>query len=166
VSHAYKYKELALPASIHLNYYSKLDEVIMLNKILGIFRSVKSNPLPKEIKEFIINHDIKFNGFGGLNINRQVVSEYGYLVRILTEGRLETLYDFRDIFNHGGLLRENIKQELSRDVLRESEAFGYSRQTTEGNILRLQGLVETIIQYVALCDQYQIDPDAAREFEN
>jgi hypothetical protein len=138
----------------------------MLNRIIGIFRSAKSNPLPKEIKEFIVIHDIKFNGFGGLNVNREVVSEYGYLVRMLTEGRLETLYEFREVFNHAELLREKIKLELSRDVLRESEVFGYSRQTTEGNILRLQGLVETIIHYVALCDQYQIDPDAAREFEN
>ncbi|CAI8899452.1 hypothetical protein EMIT0232MI5_30462 [Pseudomonas sp. IT-232MI5] len=32
-------------------------------------------------------------------------------------------------------------------------------------MLRLQGLVETIIQYVALCDQYKVDPEAAREFE-
>lgn len=137
----------------------------MLKKVLSIFRNAKPNPLPKEIKEFIINHEINFYGFGGLNINRQVVREYGYLVRMLTEGRLETLYDFREIFTHGELLRNSIKQELSRDVLRESEALGYSRQTTEGNMLRLQSLVETIIQYVTLCDQYKIDPDAAREFE-
>ncbi|WP_414894424.1 hypothetical protein [Pseudomonas sp. IT-232MI5] len=137
----------------------------MLNRVLSVFRNAKPNPLPKEIKEFIVKHDIKFDGFGGLNINRQVVREYGYLVRMLTEGRLDTLYDFREVFNCGELLLSSIRQELSRDVLRESEALGYSRQTTEGNMLRLQGLVETIIQYVALCDQYKVDPEAAREFE-
>jgi hypothetical protein len=84
---------------------------------------------------------------------------------MLTEGRLDTLYDFREVFNCGELLLSSIRQELSRDVLRESEALGYSRQTTEGNMLRLQGLVETIVQYVTLCDRYKVDPEAAREFE-
>lgn len=137
----------------------------MLYKILGLFSSSKVNVLPKEVKEFIAEHEILFNGYGGLNINRQVVSEYGYLVRMIGDGKLEALSDFRAVFDHGVFLRENIRKELSKKVLRESEVFGYSRQTTEGNMIRLQGLVETIIQYVALCDQYQVDPDAARELE-
>lgn len=115
-----------------------------------------------EVKGFMAEINMDFNGYGGLNIHRLVVSEFGYLLRYLTGGEIDSFSDFRVIAENKLAIEDNIKKELARDVLHESEVFGYSRDTTEGNILRLQKIVNSICEYTVLCDELGVDIYAAR----
>ena len=116
----------------------------------------------RQVVDFMNKNEINFNGYGGLNIHRQVVREYGYLLRYVTEGKLDTFEDFQGIRDHQAAIVENIDRELAKPMLRESEVFGYSRQTAEGNLLRMKALVETIALYTALCETLGIDIYAPR----
>ena len=120
---------------------------------------------PSEIDLFMADHEMTFNGYGGLNIHRLLVREFGFLLRYITEKEIDTLSDFRVIAQNSVMINENIKQELSKDVLRESEALGCSRQTAEGNLTRLRGIVKVITEYTALCDRLGVDLYAARDKE-
>lgn len=122
----------------------------------------KLSPSAQKVQEFMEEIDMNFNGYGGLTMHRLAVSEFGYLLRYLTEGKIESFSDFRAIVEQKEFIAESIRKELSKDVLRESEVFGYSRETTEGNILRLQKIVNSIDDYTALCDRLGVDIYAAQ----
>lgn len=142
----------------------------ILTKIYDFLAKRQSSHAPldarvRQVVDFMEKHEINFDGYGGLNIHRQVVREYGYLLRYVTESKLDTFSDFRAIRDHRAVILENIDSELAKPVLREAEVFGYSRQTTEGNLVRMRALVETISLYTALCETLDVDiydPYAAR----
>jgi len=137
---------------------------------MGILEKIKSkmagkseNPDMKEIRKFMSTINMTFNGYGGLSVHGLVVSEFGYLIRYLTNKKIDSLSDFRIIAQHKALIDKSIQAELSKSVLRESEVFGYSREITEGNILRLQKIVNSICGYTKLCDTLGVDTYAARD---
>lgn len=104
-------------------------------------------------------NSMSFEGYGGLVVHGLVVHEFGYLLRYLTKGKQDRLDDFRAIRENRDLILSAIKSELSKEVLRESEVFGCSRETTEGNILNLQKIVISICEYVDLCERLDLDID-------
>lgn len=105
------------------------------------------------------DNGMTFEGFGGLVIHNLVVSEFGYLIRYLTKGKIERFDDFDLINENKELIFSAIDEELSKEVLRESEVFGYSREITEGNIKNLQKIIVTICSYVDLCRKLELDLD-------
>lgn len=109
--------------------------------------------------QFMQENDMTFEGFGGLVIHHLVVSEFGYLLRYLTDGKLERFDDFQLINENKESILSAIDDELSKEVLRESEVFGYSREITEGNIKNLQKIIVTICSYVDLCRKLELDID-------
>jgi hypothetical protein len=137
--------------------------VRILEKFRNLIAKKKVCPNTAKVQEFMAEIDMTFNGYGGLSMHRLAVSEFGYLIRYLTGGKIESFSDFRVIVENKEVIDESIKKELSKDVLRESEVFGYSRETTEGNILRLQKIVNSICEYTALCDRLGVNIYAARE---
>lgn len=137
----------------------------VLEKLKNKLTRKKNCPKTKKAQEFMAGIDMNFNGYGGLTMHRLAVNEFGYLIRYLTNGNIESFSDFRLITNNKHLIDERIKNELLKDVLRESEVFGYSRETTEGNILRLQKIVDSIYEYTNLCDRLGVDIYAARDNE-
>lgn len=138
----------------------------MLSKLAKWTKKTFSKPrTPSEIDLFMAKHEMTFHGFGGLNIHSMLVREFGYLLRYITDKKIDSLSDFRVIANNSEMINLNIKRELSKDVLRESEALGVSRQTAEGNMTRLRGIVNVITQYTAMCDRLGADLYAAREKE-
>ena len=115
-------------------------------------------PKLKTVLTFMSERGMTFQGYGGLVIHNLVVYEFGYLIRYLTDKKVGYFKDFSLIVNEKNMIDEAIKEELSKDVLRESEAFGYSREITEGNITNLEKIVDTIVDYVNLCDDLGVDP--------
>ncbi|QXQ20684.1 hypothetical protein [Pseudomonas tolaasii] len=141
----------------------------MLNKIYSFLRKGNASGAPQDkrvrkVAEFMDKNEMNFAGYGGLNIHRQVVREYGYLLRYITEGKLDTFQDFRAIRDSHVDIIKSIDQELAKPLLRESEVYGYSRQTAEGNLIRLKALIATITEYTNLCETLGInlyDPNSA-----
>lgn len=105
------------------------------------------------------DNGMTFEGFGGLVIHHLVVYEFGYLLRYLTDGKIERFDDFDLINKNKEFILSAIDEELSKEVLRESEVFGYSREITEGNIRNLQKIIITICSYVDLCRKLELDLD-------
>jgi len=135
----------------------------MLNKMYSFFRKIKATDTSQDervklVIEFMKKNEIDFAGYGGLNMHRQVVREYGYLLRYVTEGEIETFQDFQAIRDSNIGIIKSIDKELTKPLLRESEVYGYSRQTAEGNLARLKALISTITEYVDLCETLDIDP--------
>jgi len=134
----------------------------MLNKIYSFLRKgnaagASQDKRVRKVAEFMDKNEINFAGYGGLNIHRQVVKEYGYLLRYITDGKLDTFQDFRAIRDSHVDIIKSIDQELAKPLLRESEVYGYSRQTAEGNLVRLKALISTITEYTDLCETLGID---------
>ena len=124
---------------------------------------IKLCPKIAKVQNFMTGIDMDFKGYGGLNMHRLAVSDFGYLIRYMTDGKIDSFSDLRAISENKMAIEEAIEQELSRDVLRESEVFGYSREIAEGNILRLQKIVNSICEYTALCDKLGVNIYAARD---
>lgn len=135
----------------------------ILEQIKGLIVKEKLCPKTAKVREFMTGIDMDFKGYGGLNMHRLAVSEFGYLIRYLTDGKIDSFSDLRVIAENKIVIEESIEKELSRDVLRESEVFGYSREITEGNILRLQTIVNSICEYTVLCDKLGVNIYAARD---
>lgn len=136
--------------------------MLILNKLMSIITKKKTNPKTAKVQEFMAKINMTFNGYGGLCMHSLVVSDFGYLIRYLTEGKIDSFSDFRAITENKELIEKSIKRELSKEILRESEAFGYSREISEGNILRLQKIVNSIYEYTTLCDELEVDIYHAR----
>ncbi|KAB7687681.1 hypothetical protein GBN24_14310 [Plesiomonas shigelloides] len=103
------------------------------------------------------DNGMTFEGFGGLVIHNLVVSEFGYLLRYLTKGKIERFDDFDLINENKELIFSAMHEELSKEVLRETEVFGYSREITEENINNLKEIIITICSYVDLCRKLELD---------
>lgn len=106
---------------------------------------------------FMNRHGMSFNGFGGLVICDLVASEFGYLLRYLTDGELDRIREFEKIREKKDQILAAIENELKKPVLRESEALGVSRETAVGNMKNLQCIIESICDYVDLCRSLDLE---------
>lgn len=107
--------------------------------------------------EFMNRHGMSFNGFGGLVICDLVASEFGYLLRYLTDGELDRIGEFENIRDKKDQILSAIKDELDKPVLRESEALGISREIAQSNMENLRCIVECICDYVDLCRSLDLE---------
>jgi hypothetical protein len=89
------------------------------------------------------NFGIKFDG---LSIKGDVVSEFSYLLRYVTNGALENFNDFQAIYEHREHILRAVERELSQELMRE-QAFGVSRETAETHLKKLAAIVTTISDY-------------------
>jgi hypothetical protein len=100
---------------------------------------------------------MSFNGFGGLIIHGMVASEFGYLLRYLTVGKLERINEFEKIREEKDQILLAITNELGKSALRESEVFRISREDAIGNMNNLRVIIECICDYVDLCRSLDIE---------
>jgi hypothetical protein len=91
--------------------------------------------------------NINFNGFGGLVIDHLVVNEFNYLLRFITDGELESFSDFQKISKNQVAILNNIELELTKEKMKEEDAFNVSRATAEGNMKNLANIVSKISTY-------------------
>lgn len=108
-------------------------------------------------------HNMRMEGFGGLIIHSLVVSEFSYLLRYVTDNKIERFNDFHLIYKNKDEILNVIETEIKKEVLNESEVFGYSREITEGNIKNLRKIIICICDYVDLCDSLNLELDPNQE---
>jgi len=127
---------------------------------MGIFQIYKNKR-----KRLIFMHEnrMSMESFSGLIIHNLIVSEFSYLLRYLTDNRIERFNDFYLIHKNKNEILSAIEIELEKDVLKESEVFGYSREITEGNIKNLRAIIICICEYVDLCDSLNLELDPKQE---
>lgn len=124
------------------NYLTVLISIVGAITTAIIFIS-KLRSEERKAKELNIN----FNGFGGLVIDHLVVNEFSYLLRFLTDGKLESFNDFQKIYEEKSKILHNIELELAKENMKEEEAFHVSRATAEGNMRNLANIISKISEY-------------------
>lgn len=100
---------------------------------------------------FMAEQGMSLQGYdGGLVIHHLMVSELGYLLRNVTDGRLERFDDFQTITQASPLILSAIQTEMEKPVLREQEAFKIDRESAQMNMQNLAKIVRCISDFVVL----------------
>ena len=108
-------------------------------------------------QRLLLKHSVNFNGFGGLVVANQVVSEFGYLLRFITDGLVSDFDDLRKSKVNAAKRVAQIAIESDKQILSEQATRGLARATAVGNMANLRKVVRCIEGYVADCDAAGID---------
>lgn len=101
--------------------------------------------------EFCRQNSIEINGDYGFAINGLLVSEFGYLLRLVSEGRYESFASLRSLYDDRQQILYGITHELHLDKLTEERLV--SHETAVFNMRNLQGIMKKITAMVEMADQ-------------
>lgn len=114
-----------------------------MNIINKISKIVKDKKLLKEIKEYFIKNEIDFY-FSYMTIKKNVISEYGYLLNYVSNGKVETFDDLDKVLENKEIILKNIDDELSKAVLVEGAYYNISNESARTNMEDLNTIILTI----------------------
>lgn len=101
--------------------------------------------------EFCRQNSIELNGDYGFAINGLLVSEFGYLLRLVSAGRYESFSSLRSLYKDRQQILYGITHELHLQQLTEERLV--SHQTAVFNMKNLQGIMKKIIVMVEMADK-------------
>lgn len=111
----------------------------------------------REIKKFLSDNRIDFNGFGGFNVNNLVVDEFGYLLKYVSKGHVKVFDDLEKIYKEKDMILTNINNECAKNILREEENLNISHETAVSNMLNLKGIIIKICSFVEKCHELNLN---------
>ena len=114
-----------------------------MNIINKIPKTIKDKKLLKEIKEYFIKNEIDFY-FSYMIIKKNVISEYGYLLNYVSNGKVETFDDLDKVLENKEIILKNIDDELSKAVLVEGAYYNISNESAKTNMEDLKTIILTI----------------------
>ncbi|MDA8093317.1 MAG: hypothetical protein M0T84_05280 [Betaproteobacteria bacterium] len=115
-------------------------------------RMIKIWRTKRELKHFCDANGIQMYEDQMLVANGLCISEFGYLLRYISEGALDAFGDLHAVASQRAHLLAVIDAELVQPVLREEQSLGIGHETAVYNMRNLRGIVDTIYQYCALLD--------------
>ncbi len=127
-----------------------------------MFQKIRTYFARRRLHKYMQKNRIKLQGYGGLNIHGQVVSEFSYLLDYLTDGRLDSFRDLEAVSNHQGQVENAAAKELARPELQEQLALRISRAMATRNIETLVKIVNTIAGYVRTCRELNLPLGAGK----
>lgn len=114
-----------------------------MNIINKIPKTIKDKKPLKEIKEYFIKNEIDFY-FSYMIIKKNVISEYGYLLNYVSNGKVETFDDLDKVLENKEIILKNIDDELSKAVLVEGAYYNISNESARTNMEDLKTIILTI----------------------
>ncbi|MFN4267051.1 MAG: hypothetical protein ACK4F8_15035 [Aquabacterium sp.] len=102
-------------------------------------------------EEFCRQNSIELNGDYGFAINGLLVSEFGYLLRLVSAGRFERFDSLRAMYNDRQQILYGITHELQLEQLTEERLV--THETAVFNMKNLQGIVRKIFAMVEMADK-------------
>lgn len=114
-----------------------------MNIINKISKIIKDKKLLKEIEEYFIKNEIDFY-FSYMTIKKNMISEYGYLLNYVSNGKVETFDDLDKVLENKEVILKNIDDELSKKVLREEANLNISNESAKTNMEDLKTIILTI----------------------
>lgn len=114
-----------------------------MNIINKISKIIKDKKLLKEIEEYFIKNEIDFY-FSYMTIKKNMISEYGYLLNYVSNGKVETFGDLDKVLENKEVILKNIDDELSKKVLREEANLNISNESAKTNMEDLKTIILTI----------------------
>ena len=115
-----------------------------MNIINKIPKIIKDKKLLKEIEEYFIKNEIDFY-FSYMTIKKNVISEYGYLLNYVSNGKVETFDDLDKVLENKEIILKNIDDELSKAVLVEGAYYNISNESARTNMEDLKTIILTIL---------------------
>ena len=98
----------------------------------------------KEIEEYFIKNEIDFY-FSYITIKKNIISEYGYLLNYVSNGKVETFDDLDKVLENKEIILKNIDDELSKAVLVEGAYYNISNESAKTNMEDLKTIILTIL---------------------
>ena len=98
----------------------------------------------KEIEEYFIKNEIDFY-FSYITIKKNMISEYGYLLNYVSNGKVATFDDLDKVLENKEVILKNIDDELSKKVLREEANLNISNESAKTNMEDLKTIILTIL---------------------
>lgn len=117
----------------------------MFQKIFSYFNNKK---LESELMKFSKENNFYLFGWGGLNINSKVVSEYGYLLNLVSKGKFTNFNELTEISKKTDELIESCNNELKKSPLWEEKAFNVSKVTAQTNLEELREILKKIDKFL------------------
>lgn len=114
-----------------------------MNIINKISKIIKDKKLLKEIEEYFIKNEIDFY-FSYMTIKKNVISEYGYLLNYVSNGKVETFNDLDKVLENKEIILKNIDDELSKAVLVEGAYYNISNESARTNMEDFKTIILTI----------------------
>ena len=114
-----------------------------MNIINKISKIIKDKKLLNEIEEYFIKNEIDFY-FSYMTIKKNMISEYGYLLNYVSNGKVETFDDLDKVLENKEVILKNIDDELSKKVLREEANLNISNESAKTNMEDLKTIILTI----------------------
>lgn len=115
-----------------------------MNIINKISKTIKDEKLLKEIEEYFIKNEIDFY-FSYMTIKKNIISEYGYLLNYVSNGKVETFDDLDKVLKNKEVILKNIDDELSKAVLVEGAYYNISNESARTNMEDLKTIILTIL---------------------
>lgn len=114
-----------------------------MNIINKISKIIKDKKLLKEIEEYFIKNEIDFY-FSYMTIKKNAISEYGYLLNYVSNGKVKTFDDLDKVLENKEIILKNIDDELSKAVLVEEAYYNISNKSARINMEDLKTIILTI----------------------
>lgn len=114
-----------------------------MNIINKISKIIKDEKLLKKIEEYFIKNEIDFY-FSYMTIKKNIISEYGYLLNYVSNGKVETFDDLNKVLKNKEVILKNIDDELSKAVLVEGAYYNISNESAKTNMQDLKTIILTI----------------------
>ena len=118
--------------------------------MFGLTRWLKDMPKRRRMQKFVCEHRFNLHDEYGFCVNGLVVSEFGYLIRYVTDGKHDSFEDLEVIADDFVFINGAIISEMNRPVLREEEVNFTTHQGAIQNLKNLQYIVNSIAKYVDL----------------
>lgn len=115
-----------------------------MNIINKISKTIKDEKLLKEIEEYFIKNEIDFY-FSYMTIKKNIISEYGYLLNYVSNGKVKTFNDLDKVLKNKEIILKNIDDELSKAVLVEGAYYNISNESARTNMEDLKTIILTIL---------------------
>lgn len=120
-----------------------------------MFKWIKDRTTRKTIDEFSEQWRFHLNGDMGFSVAGNLVSDFGYLLRYLTKGRLDSFENFERIAANSKSIYSAIAGELARPIPQEAETLTTAKGA-RSNLNDLRFIVEAITAYVELAKSLEL----------
>ncbi|WP_228894789.1 hypothetical protein [Pseudoduganella aquatica] len=126
----------------------------MFKRLGSVIKNFKRRHFEKQVAiqlaRFDEMHRYEERGHGGLCINGNLVHEFTYLLRYISEGQFQSMEDHHAIHSNIVQLRAHFSHELAKPLMREEDVFGVGRATAEANLQNLRRICEVISKRMEL----------------
>lgn len=127
--------------------------VLLLHSRIYFLSSLKRFLKNRKLKKIANDLRLNFTGnYKSLSIHGLLVSDFCYLLRHYSQGRLDSFDDFEKIQSQRDLILQNIQEDIESGNPYELQIGMTSKETAINNIQNLKNIIRAICEYSEACE--------------